>query len=154
MKRWLELIFIEKREIHTMNNRSLGVMAINSASLATITPTGLNHKAQVLRINRSISQSCIRSTLSSTIPASAPKLTRPDVKNFRVTYCEMQFPRIHGAPISYTATRLSNYYARNVQPSNRIRRARFPRPLPFPPRRPPPLYLSNEIYTMIRRLIS
>lgn len=59
------------------------------------------------------------------MPASLAKLTYPDVKNFRVTYCEMQFPRIHGAPISYTATRLSNYYARNVQPSNRIRRTRF-----------------------------
>lgn len=69
-------------------------------------------------------------------PASLAKLTYPDVKNSRVTCCEMQFPRIHGASISYTATRLSNYYARNVQPSNRIRRIRLASRL-CPPRNPP-----------------
>lgn len=59
----------------------------------------------------------------------------------------MQFPRIHGAPISYTATRLSNYYARNVQPSNRIRRTRVAFTSPHNPL--PPSYLPNEVHNEI-----
>lgn len=64
----------------------------------------------------------------------------------------MQFPRIHGAPISYTATRLSNYYVRNVQPSNRIRRTRFHVAFTSPRNPPPPSCLPNEVHNEILRL--
>jgi len=86
--------------------------------------------------------------LNTTFP-SLSKLTYLDVKNFRVTCCEMQFPRIHGTPISYTATRLSNYYAHNVQPSNQIRRRRFC--IAFTSLRNPllPSCLLNEVHNEI-----